>query len=429
MSKIESQLPEQQVLPDVSVLNDLPTDGITCLQYLHKQRREDEELLASTSWDGHVRIHNTTTTRSCVLDYNMNSGPLLSLTTLQPPPSTTTSSISSSNTSLVTGGCDGSIRLLNVETSTMTLIGKHINTNENSSASDGNLDGTLPQSSSSSSSSPPVAVSCLGSIYPNIIISAGWHQQLHVWDIRTSSSSSHKNTNVSSPSLPQHTVQLPGKAFAMDIDPQHQNLIAVATSGRRNCFIDLRYTTKTSTTTNESGSSENDVLTVEDCALLLDRESSLKYQTRCLRFFPSGDSIVLGSIEGRAAVEYLDDLEPLLRQRPVVPTATKNTKFAFKCHRINDMVYPVNAVVCHPLYGTFATGGCDGTVGTCLWTLMLYIICLFTCSLWLHPCFPTPLIHFSSASKCCSILGCHSQEEDYIHRTNIPNIYIGIGIQ
>ena len=83
MNKIESsQQPlqqQQQLLPDVTVLNDLPTDGITCLHYLHKQplERSDEELLASTSWDGHVRIHNTSSTnRSCVLDYNMNSGPL-----------------------------------------------------------------------------------------------------------------------------------------------------------------------------------------------------------------------------------------------------------------------------------------------------------------------------------------------------------------
>ena len=39
-------------------------------------------------------------------------------------------------------------------------------------------------------------------------------------------------------------------------------------------------------------------------------------------------------------------------------------KYAFKCHRVGDTVYPVNAIAFHPKYGTFATGGCDGTVVT-----------------------------------------------------------------
>ena len=39
-------------------------------------------------------------------------------------------------------------------------------------------------------------------------------------------------------------------------------------------------------------------------------------------------------------------------------------KYAFKCHRESTTVYPVNAIAFHPKYGTFATGGCDGTVVT-----------------------------------------------------------------
>ena len=44
--------------------------------------------------------------------------------------------------------------------------------------------------------------------------------------------------------------------------------------------------------------------------LLADRESSLKYQTRCVRFFGSPETvgIAVGSIEGRVAIEYMDDL-------------------------------------------------------------------------------------------------------------------------
>ncbi len=39
-------------------------------------------------------------------------------------------------------------------------------------------------------------------------------------------------------------------------------------------------------------------------------------------------------------------------------------RYAFKCHRSNDIVYPVNAIAFHPTFGTFATGGCDGTTVT-----------------------------------------------------------------
>ena len=39
-------------------------------------------------------------------------------------------------------------------------------------------------------------------------------------------------------------------------------------------------------------------------------------------------------------------------------------KYAFKCHRINDTIYPVNTIAFHPTHGTFATGGADGTVVT-----------------------------------------------------------------
>ncbi|KDR15933.1 Mitotic checkpoint protein BUB3 [Zootermopsis nevadensis] len=85
------------------------------------------------------------------------------------------------------------------------------------------------------------------------------------------------------------------------------------------------------------------------------RESSLKYQTRCIRCFPNRQGYVLSSIEGRVAVEYLDT-SPDVQKR----------KYAFKCHRIKENgienIYPVNAISFHTGYNTFATGGSDGYV-------------------------------------------------------------------
>lgn len=87
------------------------------------------------------------------------------------------------------------------------------------------------------------------------------------------------------------------------------------------------------------------------------RESSLKFQTRCIRCFPNGHGYALSSIEGRVAMEYFD-----------MSAAAQAKKYAFKCHRAQDdkgvdTVYPVNALAFHPTHGTFATGGCDGKVG------------------------------------------------------------------
>ena len=160
---------------------------------------------------------------------------------------------------------------------------------------------------------PKVGCSCVSFIDERTVVSAGWDKTLHIWDCRTAEK-------------PQVTIALPGKAFGMDV---RDHLAVVATFGRRNCVIDLT-----------------------QGKLLLDRESSLKYQSRCVAVSPRDGFIALGSIEGRVAVESVDGLT----------TPSSKKKYAFKCHRMNDTVYPVNAIEFHPRFGTFCTGGCDGTV-------------------------------------------------------------------
>ena len=89
------------------------------------------------------------------------------------------------------------------------------------------------------------------------------------------------------------------------------------------------------------------------------RESSLKFMTRAVACMPNDDGYASSSIEGRVAVEWFD------------PSPTSQSrKYAFKCHRQAspegiDVVYPVNALTFHPVYGSFASGGGDGFVA--LW--------------------------------------------------------------
>ena len=79
------------------------------------------------------------------------------------------------------------------------------------------------------------------------------------------------------------------------------------------------------------------------------RQSKLMHQTRCIRTFPTFNGYALTSIEGRVAIEYFEK-------------SHESQAYAFKCHRVGNTVFPVNALAFHPTYGTFATGGCDGLV-------------------------------------------------------------------
>lgn len=310
--------------PPEAKLLDKFSDGISELSYLRSST--SKTLLASSSWDGAVRIHDTNATNNAplLLTHNVKSGPLLSLAV-----STGSSSSSSSDTSQIfTGGLDGSIKSFDVATSVVRSIGSH---------------GSIP-SSHDAKSNVSNACSCLSTMssgnddpHSDLIISASWNRQLCVWDLRD------QNSNYK----PAAKATLPGKAFSMDVDAS-RNFVLVATSGRRNCFFDLR-----SLKEGEIDESTNNEIFQLDS--VLERESSLKFQTRCVKFFPDGFGFCSGSIEGRVGVEFLDEL---------IDSPTKRTRYAFKCHRsVNGLVHPVNAIDFHPKHRhTFATGGCDGTV-------------------------------------------------------------------
>lgn len=288
--------------PEATVLPESPNDGITSFRYLHSNK--SSSLLASTSWDGSVRVHDTAA-KTLQFSHQMDSGPLFSLATLGGAASDSSGGTTNSeDTSLVTGGMDGSIRMVDLQSSTAQTIGQH----------DSGEDSNVTSSS---------ACSCLASLSPAVVVSAGWHKKVHIWDVRQSSSGAAAAAAV--------VIDLPGKAFSMDADLRNQRVV-VGTSGRRTCFIDIR-----------------------NAKMELDRESSLKYQIRTVRFSPDGNSIAVGSVEGRVAIEYMEELG--------LPAAGK--KYAFKCHRSGDIVYPVNAIEFHPKFGTFATGGCDG--GVVMW--------------------------------------------------------------
>ncbi|KUF80614.1 Mitotic checkpoint protein BUB3 [Phytophthora nicotianae] len=153
-----------------------------------------------------------------------------------------------------------------------------------------------------------------------LAVSGGWDGAIRVFDVRNGD-----NAQI-------HEAKLPGKVFGLDV---RRHLLVAATSERQVSVYDLRNFSQP----------------------VVSKESPLKYQMRCVSVFPDLTGYALASVEGRVALEYLED-DP-----------THKRSYAFKCHRgkVDDqtLVYPVNSIAFHPTYGTFATGGCDGVVN--LW--------------------------------------------------------------
>lgn len=159
----------------------------------------------------------------------------------------------------------------------------------------------------------------------DLLVTGSWDKTLRLWDPR--------GTNPATVGAP-HTQ--PERVYRMDIVG---NKLVVGLAGRLVHIYDVRKL---------------------DTPLQI-RESSLKYMTRAIACMGDGQGYACASIEGRVSVEYFDPAPEVQSRR-----------YAFKCHRRPsptekdvDQVWSVNALVFHPIYGTFASGGSDGTV--CFW--------------------------------------------------------------
>ncbi|KAH1140111.1 hypothetical protein GLYMA_10G257700v4 [Glycine max] len=107
----------------------------------------------------------------------------------------------------------------------------------------------------------------------------------------------------------------------------------------------------------------------------------------------------LSSVEGRVVMEFFDLSE-----------ASQAKIYAFKCHRKSeagrDIVYPVNAIAFHPIYGTFATGVCDGCVN--------------------YSEYPTSIaaLSFSRDGRLLGFGCCINEEQDAIYVRNVNEIEV-----
>jgi len=164
------------------------------------------------------------------------------------------------------------------------------------------------------------------------VYTGGWDGMLKAWDLRGGASAAGAGAQESKYGVAATLTHEGAKIYTMDI---HEYKIIVGMSQRLIHVYDIR-----------------DLSKPEQI-----RESSLLNQTRSIRFHPNGETFGLTAVEGRVAIEIMDPSQE-----------AQANKYAFKCHRkvVNgeQLLYPVNAIAYHPVYGTFATGGCDGLVNT-----------------------------------------------------------------
>ena len=194
---------------------------------------------------------------------------------------------------VISGGCDNAIRAYDLQSGQSAQVGQH--------------------------DSPVSSVRCVsvpGAAGP-MIASCSWDKTLKYWDMRQQQ--------------PVSTIQLPERAYTMDTA---KSLLVVGTAERHICIIDLT----------KPGEIFKTIL------------SPLKWQTRVVSCYPSGNGYAIGSIEGRCAIQYVD------------PNEQTKSGFSFRCHRQQQtsprnesIIYAVNAISLHPVYGTFTTAGSDGT--------------------------------------------------------------------
>jgi mRNA export factor len=144
----------------------------------------------------------------------------------------------------------------------------------------------------------------------NLIVSGGWDNLLKFWDARQPN--------------PVGTLALPERCYDLDVQ---DGLMVVATAGRHI----ISYNVQGQPVEHER------------------KESPLKFQSRCIAAFPDATGYAVGSIEGRVGIHYVTKVHG-------------KESFAFKCHRVENNVYPVNCIAFHRGYGTFATVGADGIV-------------------------------------------------------------------
>ncbi|KAF3385152.1 Nucleoporin GLE2 [Penicillium rolfsii] len=149
-----------------------------------------------------------------------------------------------------------------------------------------------------------------------LLITGSWDKTVKYWDLRQSN--------------PIASIECQERVYTMDVK---NKLLVIGTADRYINVVNLDTPTKFYKT----------------------MQSPLKWQTRVVSCFTDASGFAVGSIEGRCAIQYVEDKDSA-------------SNFSFKCHRETPPanrdvcnIYSVNSICFHPVHGTFSTAGSDGT--------------------------------------------------------------------
>lgn len=151
-----------------------------------------------------------------------------------------------------------------------------------------------------------------------LVLTGGWDGVIRTWDPRV-------KAGTGSSSAAVFNVSARGKVFgAARCGP---NCAIIISSERRVLVLDVRK---------------------PQTFLHYRAPPTLAYQLRGISATEDGSRYVVGSTEGRVAVEWLD--------------ASGRESYSFRCHRVDGLAFPVNCISHNGRYESFATGGADGHV-------------------------------------------------------------------
>ena len=147
-----------------------------------------------------------------------------------------------------------------------------------------------------------------------LLITGSWDKTVKFWDLRSPT--------------PVGSLACQERVYSMDV---RDKLLVIGTADRHINVVNLN----------------------EPSKFYKSSQSPLKWQTRVVSCFADATGYAVGSIEGRCAINYVEERD-----------STNN--FSFKCHRQtptrdNSNVFSVNDISFHPLHGTFSTAGSDGS--------------------------------------------------------------------